>query len=166
MSDIPAGPRFAVVFDDDLWRREVGRLAPNSRGRIAAEAARRVLERDGVHKDRLAACEAEAADGTRLGGLVKLRIPLGGPAPAAPYGFVLEPALDEAGRLELRACSRSVSATLSGPRLAAFTSERTTVATAPGRAATTDAQRPPAARVGRGEQATVVLPKIATPAPG
>ncbi len=102
MHDILGGPRFAVTFDDELWRREVGRLAQKSRARSAAEVARRVLEREGIHRDRLAACEPEAADGTRLGGCVKLRVPLGRPASEAPYGFVLEPALDEEGRLKLR----------------------------------------------------------------
>jgi len=102
VNDTPGGPRFAVAFDDDLWEREVGRLAPNSRGRVAAESARRVLEREGAARDWLAACEPDSADGTRLGGWVKLRIPLGRPASEAPYGFVLEPALDADGRLSLR----------------------------------------------------------------
>jgi hypothetical protein len=102
VADIRGGARFTIAFDDDLWRQEVERFAPHARGRIAAEAARRVLERDGVGKDGLAACEAQGPDGTRLRGWVKLRIPLARPASEAPYGFVLEPVLDERGRLALR----------------------------------------------------------------
>jgi len=102
VNDIRRGARFAVVFDDELWQREVDRFAPNARARTAAEAARRVLERDGVAKQRLLACEAAALDGTRLANCVKLKVPLERPASEAPYGFVLEPVFKQDGRLALR----------------------------------------------------------------
>jgi hypothetical protein len=100
--DKRGGPRFAVAVDGDVWTQEVERLKAGSSGRVAAEVAWRVLERDGARKDELAACEPEAADGTRLGGCVKLRIPLGKRASSeAPYGLVFEPSLDGRGRLAL-----------------------------------------------------------------
>lgn len=102
MADSRRGLRFAVVFDEDLWAREVGVLARNSRRRTVVETARRALERDGVAWADLARCEPHAMDGTRLGGCVKLRVPVGKPPSEAPFGFVLEPARDEAGRLALR----------------------------------------------------------------
>lgn len=102
MDDTRGGPRFAIVFDEVLWQREVERLAANSGARLAAEAARRVLERDGAAPEWLAQCEPGEADGTRLGGCLKLRVPLGRPASEAPYGFVLEPTRNANGRLALR----------------------------------------------------------------
>ena len=48
MADSRRGLRFAVVFDEDLWVREVGGLARNSRRRTVVETARRALERDGA----------------------------------------------------------------------------------------------------------------------
>lgn len=102
MADKREGPRFAVAFDEVAWEREVGRLGTGSRARVAAEAARRVLERDGVRRDQLARCKPRASDGTELGGLVKVRLPLDRPASEAPFGLVLEPFMGADERLGLR----------------------------------------------------------------
>lgn len=102
MVDRKDGPRFAVSFDEHAWAQEVGRLATRSPGRRVAEAARRTLERDGIGEDQLARCKALAGDGTELGGCVKARLPLFGPASEAPFGLVFEPFLDRDGRLGLR----------------------------------------------------------------
>lgn len=62
---------------------------------MAAERERRALDRDGLALTDLQRCEAEADDGTRLGGLVKVHVPTGDRPPSErPYAFVLSPAHD------------------------------------------------------------------------
>jgi len=56
------------VFAEDLGRA-------SKAARAAIEPAVRKLETDGVAVDSLRPCEAEARDGTRLGGCVKHYIP-------------------------------------------------------------------------------------------
>lgn len=106
MADKPAGPLgayFPVVVDTDVWEQEVERLAARSEARQAAEAARRVIEDEGIPQGLLARCEAQATDGTRLEGCLKARVPLGRRASSeAPFGFVFEPVMDPRDSLTLR----------------------------------------------------------------
>ena len=67
------GPRFDLRIDDEILAEDLGH---------ATEAARSAIERtiedlsaDGVPVGALRPCDAEARDGTRLGGCAKLYIP-------------------------------------------------------------------------------------------
>jgi hypothetical protein len=78
----------SIEFDEEVWAEEVGRLRSRSPARVQAEKARREIEAD--HPGlRWQPCEEDGAEGARLGGCVKLYVPLGQEgASAAPYGFV------------------------------------------------------------------------------
>jgi hypothetical protein len=78
----------SIEFDDEVWTEEVERLRLGSPARVQAEKARREIE---AHHSGLAwqPCKEDGPRGTRLGGCVKLYVPLRqGGASAAPYGFV------------------------------------------------------------------------------
>ncbi len=79
---------FAVRFDDAALDEDLLHVTP--RGRSMMIAARPLLERDGIASNMLLACDAEAADGTRLGGYVKTRLPW----PDGPWGLVLAGQID------------------------------------------------------------------------
>ena len=84
--------RFAVLITQGVWRAEVERFDSRSPARRAAEHERPRLETDGLALGDLLRCEPEAADGTRLVGLVKVYVPIGDAPPSArPYAFVLSP---------------------------------------------------------------------------
>ena len=88
--------RVAVVITARVWRAEVERFDPRSPARLAAERERRRLVSDGLALTDLRRCEAEAADGTRLPGLVKVYVPIDDAPPSErPYAFVLSPAQRE-----------------------------------------------------------------------
>lgn len=74
---------FPVRFDPGLFDHDVSRARPA--GRTIAHAAREQLERDGVEVNLLARCESQHRDGTDLGGLVKLYLPI----PYGDWGLVL-----------------------------------------------------------------------------
>jgi len=81
-----------------VWRDEVERFGDRTAARIAAERERVRLERDGIDPSALQRCDAEAADGTRLVGLVKVYVPITeGPPSERPFGFVFGPARDDGG---------------------------------------------------------------------
>ena len=88
--------RVAVLVTERVWRAEVERFDRGSPARLAAERERRRLLSDGVALADLRRCEAEAADGTRLAGLVKVYVPISDAPPSErPYAFVLSPARRE-----------------------------------------------------------------------
>jgi hypothetical protein len=88
--------RVAVLITQRVWRAEVERFDARSPARLAAERARPVLETTGLALTDLRRCDAEAADGTRLLGLVKVYLPIGDAPPSErPYAFVLSPAHGE-----------------------------------------------------------------------
>jgi hypothetical protein len=94
------GERFA--FDDDVWTEEVGRLGTAGRAHAAAVTARAQIERPGS-RVAVRACDADAADGTRLAGCAKVYVPLEAEPSRAPYGFVFAIRTDAAsGRVGLR----------------------------------------------------------------
>lgn len=104
MSDSPRRrPAAAVAFDEEVWQQEVERFAVGSRPRVAAETARRELERS-LPSRGFQSCAADGPDHSRLERCVKLYVPLGrSSSAAAPYGFVLEAALAATSKsLELR----------------------------------------------------------------
>ena len=68
--------RFAVRIGVRVWRDEVERFGDRTSARIAAERERGRLERDGIDPSALHRCDAEAPDGTRLAGLVKVYVPI------------------------------------------------------------------------------------------
>ncbi|MDO8208961.1 hypothetical protein [Conexibacter sp. CPCC 206217] len=72
------GRKVPVIFKDTLFAADVKRLG--ARGRLAMQATRRRLERDGVGQDERAPCQAEHASGTRLPGCVKVYVPARGGA--------------------------------------------------------------------------------------
>lgn len=87
--------RVAVRIEASVWREEVERYAPRSPARIAAQRERNTLEQIGIVTSMLLRCDASAADGTRLAGMMKAYVPLGDePASARPFGLVLAPAID------------------------------------------------------------------------
>lgn len=81
-----------------VWREEVERFGDRAAARIAAERERIRLEQDGIALSALQQCDPEAADGTRLGGLLKVYVPIADSPPSErPFGFVFAPARDESG---------------------------------------------------------------------
>lgn len=85
-------PGFArVAFDEGFWERDQEAATPAARS--AAASWRAEVEDDGVDIRRLRPCDPEGRDGTRLSGCVKVYVP----APAGPWGVVLEVALDAHG---------------------------------------------------------------------
>lgn len=104
MGDTPPRRRTAsVIVDDDVWEQEVARFAAGSRPRVAAEVARREMERS-LPAAGFQPCAADGPDRTRLPRCMKLYVPLGlSSSAAAPYGFVFEAAVSATSRsLELR----------------------------------------------------------------
>lgn len=92
------GGRLPVCIEPDVWREEVERYGTRSPARVAAERERRELERVGVRRDELQRCDAEGPDGTQLGGLLKIYIPIrDAPASMRPFGFVFAPMPSEEG---------------------------------------------------------------------
>ena len=84
--------RISVRIGGEVWREEVERFADRTTARIAAERERARLEQHGVDLAALKQCDDEAADGTRLGGLLKVCVPIGDAPPSArPFGFVFSP---------------------------------------------------------------------------
>lgn len=65
-----------VRFDDEPFALGTGRYRLDSWARAVAEDARRRLEAEGVPVQALMACDEEGRDRTRLGGLLKLYLPL------------------------------------------------------------------------------------------
>lgn len=90
--------RFAVRVSAAIWREEVERFAVRSPARVAAERERRRLEDDGLSVEDLQRCAADGAAGTRLGGLVKVYVPMTrARASQQPFGFVLSAGRDDRG---------------------------------------------------------------------
>jgi hypothetical protein len=88
--------RVAILITERVWRAEVERFDPRSPARLAAEREHRRLVSDGVALADLRRCEAEAAGGTSLAGLVKVYVPISDAPPSErPYAFVLSPARRE-----------------------------------------------------------------------
>lgn len=119
-------PIFRVMFDDARFADDLAHS--DHTGRQIAQAARAQLERDGIQAQLLARCDPEGRDGTHLGGMVKLYLPI-------PYGdrfgLVLEPGRD-ADSLYLLAIAFGQRHPPGGP---ASTTSPTTAATATGLAA-------------------------------
>lgn len=70
--------------------------------RVAAERERKTLEATGLSVSMQLRCDAEGADGTDLGGLVKAYVPLGDEPPSArPFGLVFAPGVGGDGRIYL-----------------------------------------------------------------
>lgn len=81
-----------VRIDPTVWSEEVDRFSQGSPGRVAADRERSRLTRDGIAIGVLLRCDEEGAEGTRLGGLVKVYAPIGGGPPSErPFGFVFSP---------------------------------------------------------------------------
>lgn len=85
---------FPARFDPDGWEEDLARTTPA--GRDAAEAARRVYERDGIPFEHLRRIEAQGRDGTVLPDCAKVYLP----QPAGRFGMVLR-AIEIDGRLRL-----------------------------------------------------------------
>lgn len=68
-----AGPRFDLRVDGEALGEDLGHATEAAR--ITIERAIRDLLADGVPAGSLRPCDAEARDGTRLGGCAKLYIP-------------------------------------------------------------------------------------------
>jgi hypothetical protein len=66
-------PRFELRVDDDLLAEDLSHATEAARSAI--ERAVAGLSADGVPASSLRPCDAEARDGTRLGGCAKLYIP-------------------------------------------------------------------------------------------
>jgi len=77
-----AGPRFAVHVDAEALAEDLSHATAAARAAIGPLVER--LRREGVPAQWLRRCEAEARDGTRLPGCVKLYIP----PPAGRWGAV------------------------------------------------------------------------------
>lgn len=93
-----SAPRLSVRVGNLPWRQEVERYDEGSAARVAAERERTGLERDGIGLSELEACAELGPDETRLGGLVKVYVPIV-PAPPSqrPFAFVLSGGRDEVG---------------------------------------------------------------------
>jgi hypothetical protein len=91
------GPRFEVRFDQHALAEDL--VHASSAGRRVLDRAGRELERDGLPAERLLRCQAEARDGTRLGGCLKTRLPW----PDGQWGIVLVPVAEPTGQIALRA---------------------------------------------------------------
>jgi hypothetical protein len=92
---MPPPPVFPVRFDEAAFDEDLLHVTP--RGRTAAIEQRQMIERDGIPANELIACDSLGADGTRLGGCVKTRLPW----PDGPWGLVLAGQLHE-GRVYLQ----------------------------------------------------------------
>ena len=77
-----SGPTFSVHVDERELAEDLHHATEAGRSAITSMIER--LKADGVSKDWLRQCDAEARDGTRLGGCVKLYIP----QPAGQWGAV------------------------------------------------------------------------------
>lgn len=77
-------PRFPARFDAKTWETDLARST--TRGRAAAEAARRDYEGNGIPRSHLRPCEDESRDGTRLPDCYKVRIP----HPHGKWGIVFK----------------------------------------------------------------------------
>ncbi len=85
--------RIEVRISQAVWVEEVDRLHQRSRARLAAERERSGLETSGLELRWLRACSEEGSDGTRLGGLLKVYVPIADAGAAErPFGFVFSPA--------------------------------------------------------------------------
>jgi len=73
MASRPSGPAFVVHVDDLTLTDDLARA--NKAGRAAIELMIQRLKADGAPAAWLKRCDAEARDGTRLPGCVKLYIP-------------------------------------------------------------------------------------------
>ncbi len=133
-----AARRVAVRISPGVWGEEVERFRQGSPARVAAERERHGVEERGVSIGDLVVCAEEGDDGTRLGGLVKVYVPIAqGPPSQRPFGFLFAPGRSQHGRI-LRLW-RSVSATrgrepaacTSGPTNACMAATRTNRATRP-----------------------------------
>lgn len=78
-----SGPTFPVHVDERELAEDLGHAS--EAGRAAIELMVKRLKADGAPKEWLKQCDAEARDGTRLPGCVKLYIP----QPAGQWGAVL-----------------------------------------------------------------------------
>jgi hypothetical protein len=84
--------RVPARFDDEPFGLDTDRYPSDSRARDVAELARRRFEDEGVPVRALMACDEEGRDGTRLGGLLKVYLPLtDAPAAKRPFGMVFDP---------------------------------------------------------------------------
>jgi hypothetical protein len=93
-----SAPRLGVQIGALVWRQEVERYDRGSQARAAAERERAGLERDGVRVSELKACDQLGQDGTRLGGLAKVYVPISAAPPSQrPFAFVFGPGRDERG---------------------------------------------------------------------
>jgi hypothetical protein len=91
-------PVFPVGFDDDALAEDLERLPASAE--IALREFRKELRRHGgIPLSRLKACQAEARDGTRLGGCVKTYIPW----PNGRFGAVFVAVTHPSRPLTLRA---------------------------------------------------------------
>ncbi len=89
----PGRTRIGVRISQAVWLGEVERLRRGSGARIAAERERAKLERAGLELRLLRACSEKGGDGTRLGGLFKVYVPIADAPPSErPFGFVFSPA--------------------------------------------------------------------------
>lgn len=68
----PTDPRFAARFDPDTWAADLERSTPA--GRVAALAARREYERNGIPRSHLRLCEPEGRK-TNLPDCAKVYVP-------------------------------------------------------------------------------------------
>lgn len=82
-----------VHFDDEAFGLDVARYRSESPARAVAEEVRELLSREGVPRDLLEACAPDGRDGTRLGGRLKLYLPLG--AGERPFRMVFTPIVCE-----------------------------------------------------------------------
>lgn len=73
-----------VVFDDPLFNADVQRAS--DAGAVAARAARKRFEAEGVPRDELRKCEAEGPEGNQLPGCLKVYLP----PPAGRFGMVFQ----------------------------------------------------------------------------
>ena len=82
MTEQPSGPTFGVHVDDLALASDLSHASDAARSAIEPTIQR--LKSDGVPAAWLKRCDAEARDGTRLPGCVKLYIP----QPAGQWGAV------------------------------------------------------------------------------
>lgn len=85
--------RYRVIFDPDAIAEDLAHATRAAR-EIGERAVAR-LQRDGITREQLHACNAEERDGTRLPGCVKTYLP----QPDGRCGIVLELRVDEHGPL-------------------------------------------------------------------
>lgn len=98
MAEQPSGPTFEVHVDERALADDLARASDAARAAI--EPMLQCLKADGVPAAWLKRCDAEARDGTRLPGCVKLCIP----QPAGQWGAVfLGGAVDGSPKLFLLA---------------------------------------------------------------